>query len=188
MRWRHVVVVAGLALATPGFAADEPGIENFAGSWKGVELQVEGDAGDLALEPKDLDVQIQSSGSGFSVSWTGLVREDGGPLKRQSNEASFVATDRPGVYAFEPGGASMFSRLFADPATGNPLTGETLLWARLAGETLTIYSLAVDSRGRFDLVRYARTLRAGGLDVHFTQRLENDRVVTVEGRAEAGGG
>ena len=117
-----------------------------------------------------------------------FARQDDGALQPQSNQASFVATDRPGVYAFEPGNTSLLSRLFADPATGNPLAGQTLLWARLAGATLTVYSLAVNPQGGFELARYARTLQDGGLDIHFTERLENDRVITVAGRAEAGGG
>lgn len=188
MRWRHVVVVAGLAVASPGVAAQDAALEDFAGSWRGAEVQVGGDASGLMLEADDLDVQIDSEGSGFRISWTGLAREDGGALAPQASEAGFVPTERPGVYAFEPSGSSLLSRLFADPATGNPLAGETLLWARLAGDTLTVYSLAVDDRGGFELGRYARTLRDGGLDVQYTLRLENDRVVTVEGRAELGGG
>jgi len=186
MSWRHVAV-ACLALASATASADDPTLADFDGAWQGTELQISGDARGLALEAEDLDVQIETGGGGFRISWTGLARQAGGALARHKIDASFALTDRPGVYAFEPGGSSFFG-LFADPATGNPLEGETLLWARLAGATLTVYSLAITPDGGFDFDRYARTLGDGGMDVHYTHRMENNRVVTIDGRLEAKGG
>ena len=186
MRWRHLAV-AGLALASATASAADPTIADFEGTWQGTDLQVSGDARSLALEPEDLDVQIETDRGGFRISWTGLARQIGGDLAPHQIDASFGQTDRPGIYAFEPGQTSFFG-LFADPATGNPLQGETLLWARLAGATLTVYSLAITPDGGFDLDRYARTLVDGGMDVHYTHRMENNRVVTIDGRLEPKGG
>jgi len=186
MRWRHVAV-AGLALASATASADDPSLADFDGAWQGTELQISGDVRGLVLEPGDLDVQIETGPGGFRISWTGLARQAGGDLARHEFDASFDLTDRPGVYAFEPGQTSFFG-LFADPATGNPLEGETLLWARLAGSTLTVYSLAITLDGGFDLDRYARTLGDGGMDVHYTHRMENNRVVTIDGRLAPKGG
>lgn len=188
MRWRHVTVAVGLLLASAGGAAAEATIQDFSGSWRGVELRTSGDDKGLQFTPEDLDVQIRRDGDGFHMTWTGFSRQDGGELTRQKTEASFTPTDRPGVYAFEPGAPSLLSRLFADPATGNPLKGETLLWARLVGPTLTVYSLAVGSDGGFDLDRYARTLTDEGMTVRYTRRIENDLILTIEGRLEAAGG
>lgn len=188
MRWQQIVVLAGFALAAAAAGAEEASLEDFNGSWQGTELRIGGDHQGLELTPEDLDVQIGSAGAGFQVSWTGLSRQPTGGLAPQRSEARFTRTERPGVYAFDPGDTSLLARLFADPATGNPLQGETLLWARLAGPTLTVYSLAIALDGRFDLDRYARTLRDGGMDVHYTRRMENDRVVTIEGRVEGKGG
>jgi hypothetical protein len=187
MTWRHAFV-AGLLLVSAGTAADDATIEDFSGSWRGVELQSSGVDQGLALTPEDLDVQIRSAGGGFHMSWTGLSRENGGELRREKAEASFTPTDRPGVYTFDAGDESLFSSLFADPATGNPLEGETLLWARLAGSTLTVYSLAIDAQGGFDLDRYARTLTDEGMAVRYTRRIENDVILTLEGRLEPAGG
>ena len=186
MRWR-LVALAGLALASATARAAEPTIADFEGAWQGTELRVSGDAQDLALEPEHLDVQIESGAAGFRISWTGLARQAGGDLARHKFDARFDLTDRPGVYAFEPGETSFFG-LFADPATGNPLEGETLLWARLAGRTLTVYNLSITFDGGFDLDRYARTLSGDGMDVHYTHRMENNRVVTIEGRLKRKGG
>ncbi|HSA80381.1 MAG TPA: hypothetical protein VLE23_06130 [Geminicoccaceae bacterium] len=188
MRWRHVAVLVGLLLAAASGAAADVTIQDFSGDWRGAELRTSGDDKGLQFTPEDLDVQIRGNGDGFHMTWTGFSRQDGGELTRQKTEASFTPTDRPGVYAFDPGGVSLLSRLFADPATGNPLTGETLLWARLVGPTLTVYSLAIDSHGGFDLERYARTLTDEGMTVRYTRRIENDLILTIEGRLGPAGG
>jgi hypothetical protein len=186
MKWRHVAVVVALALPSGSAVADDATIQDFSSAWHGVEVATRGDDAGLALTPEDLDVQVRTEGTGFALSWIGFSRTDDGNLVRQESEASFMPTDRPGVFAFDAGAPSLFSRLFADPATGNPLVGETLLWARLAGPTLTVYSLAIDDRGGFALDRYARSLTDQGMTAHYTLRTENDLVLTVDGRLEAG--
>jgi hypothetical protein len=187
MGWRQLVVAAGMMLAPATAAADDATMDDFAGSWRGTELETSGDLGGVKLEPADLDVQIERDGDGFRMRWISLARRDDGSLERQKIDARFTPTERPGVYAFAPGSSSLFSRLFADPATGNPLEGESLLWARLAGTTLTVYSLAIDYHGGFELDRYARTLSDDGLEVHYTHRMQNDRLLTIDGRTVSAG-
>jgi hypothetical protein len=190
MKRRHAVAVIGLLLTSGGAAADETAISRFFGDWRGTELSLSGPDHGLNLSSKDLDVQIRADGEGFDISWTALARSDSsdGEVVREAVDAKFVPTERPGVFAFEPGGSSLLSRLFADPSTGNPLRGETLLWARLDGSTLTVYSLAINSRGGFDLDRYSRTLNDGSMSVHHTHRMEGDQVLTIEGRLKLAGG
>ena len=48
--------------------------------------------------------------------------------------------------------------------------------------------LAIDRHGGFDLDRYARTLTDEGMTVRYTRRIENDLILTIEGRLEAAGG
>lgn len=187
MRWRQGAIVAGIAAALSDGGAMAATIDDFVGRWQGIELEISGDAPDLALEPGHLDFEIGRKDGGFRISWTGLGRADNG-LRPQTVEADFVPTERPGVFAYDPGSPSLLGRLFADPSTGNPLEGDTLLWARLEGETLTVYGLSIGSDGGFELERYARTLDDGGIAVRYTHRAENDRVVTVEGRLAAAGG
>ncbi len=92
------------------------------------------------------------------------------------------------MFAFDPGGGGLLASLFADPATGNPLEGETLLWARVEGPTLIVYSLSINQKGGFNLERNARTVEHGAMTVRHSYRFENDRVVTIEGRLERVGG
>ena len=188
MTWRLILVATSLALASASAAADDAGINDFSGDWRGVELRVSGEDGKAAPTAEDLNVRLRREDVGFQMSWIGFERKGGEGLKRQKFEASFTPTDRPGVFAFNPGKPSLLSRLFADPATGNPLKGETLLWARLQGATLTVYSLAIDGHGGFDLDRYARTLTGNGMTVSYTHRIENDVILTIEGRLEKAGG
>jgi hypothetical protein len=186
MTWRHIVLATGLALASTTVAAEDARIDAFKGDWHGTEVSASDQT--VTLAPVDLDIRLQVQGSGFHMAWTGFERQADGRLARQAVDASFTPTNRPGVFAFDPGKPSLLSRLFADPATANPLKGETLLWARLEGPTLTVYSLAIDDHGGFDLDRYARTLTDHGMTVRYTHRVENDRILTVEGRLERAGG
>lgn len=174
-------------MGATGARADESALKPFLGSWQGAEVGSSGGEA-LDLKPKDLDLRIAADNGGFRIVGTGFARGKDGRLSRETLEATFSPTERPGVYAFSAGEKSLLGRLFADPATGNPLKGETLLWARLDGRTLTVYSLAIDRRGGFDLDRYARTLTDDGMTVLYTRRIENDRIFTIEGRLRAAGG
>ncbi len=186
MACRHILLAIGLALASTRVAAADAKIDDFQGDWHGTELHASDPS--AALAPADLDVTLSPEGSGFRMAWTGFQRQADGRLARQKVEAGFTPTERPGVFAFDPGKPSLLSRLFADPATANPLKGETLLWARLEGSTLTVYSLAIDDHGGLDLDRYARTLADDGMTVRYTHRIENDQILTLEGRLERAGG
>jgi hypothetical protein len=186
MKWRQALLVLVLVLGATSSLADDALIKPFSGGWRGTEITTSGGDG-LALKPQDLDIRIHPDDNGFHINWVGFGRGEDGGLKREKVEATFAPTKRPGVFAFAPGGKSLLSRLFADPATGNPLNGETLLWARLEGKTLTVYSLAINPRGGFDLDRYARTLTENGMTIRYTRRVENDQILTIEGRLTAAG-
>ena len=82
---------------------------------------------------------------------------------------------------------SLLSRLFADPALGNPLEGDTLLWARLQDDALHVYSLAIDDRGGFALEHSTARLTKDGMTAGYVLRLENEQIVMVEGRLERTG-
>ena len=176
------LAVGALLLAGP--AAHGAGLEDFFGTWRGTEVSAP--AG-LKFEAGDLDVAIEPYDGGFHMRWTALDRA--GPeadFIAQPAEATFSETERPGVYEYDPGG-SLLTSLFAAPATGNPLEGETLLWARLSEASLVVYSLSIDSAGGLDLNRYARTLSDDGIVVDYRRRGEGREPVRIEGRLERAG-
>lgn len=189
MRVGTVVVVISALLGAAGAAADEVTIRDFFGSWRGVEIEATGAQADLGLAPKDLDIEITPSGAGFRLKGLAIGRRlpDSVELTRRPTEASFAPTERPGVYAFDPGG-SLFTSLFADPATGNPLAGDVLLWARLEGATLHLYSLSINRHGGFELEHGKGTLDGDLLVIDFLGRMEDEQLYRVEGLAERVGG
>ena len=82
---------------------------------------------------------------------------------------------------------SLLSSLFADPAVGNPLQGDTLLWARLQDDTLHVYSLAIDQAGGFALEHSTGRLTDDGMVARYELRSQNDRIAIVQGRLERAG-
>lgn len=184
---RPLVLIGVMFAANPAFgqgALPEP----FYGDWQAEEVTVEDGNADFEATAEDLRVRIAPDDSGFRMYWTALSREGaGGPLIRQPVEARFEPTDRPGVFAFDSEQSSLLLRLFGDPATNNPLEGEPLLWARLEGETLSVYGLAIGPEGGFDLYQHVRTLTGEGMTAHHTHRTERE-VVTLEGRLVRNGG
>jgi hypothetical protein len=184
MNWRRIVAM--VTLLAPGVAT-AAGVEDFFGDWRGVELSIDGAENLPDLAPADLDMAIADHGDGFRIEAVALARDAEGVLEPRRFEAAFAPTGTPGVFAFEPGGGSLLTSLFADPAEGNPLKGDTLLWARLVDDALHVYSLAIDDQGGFALEHSTARLTPTGMDMRYLLRLENERIVTIEGHLARAG-
>ena len=188
MAWRHVLAAVALMGGPCAAAADEAQIGDFFGQWRGVELEIDDTQQAPKLSPADLDMAITGEDGRFRIRALGLQRAPDGTLVTRPMEATFAPTETPGVFAFDPGTGSLLSSLFADPAVGNPLEGDTLLWARLQAGILHVYSLAIDAGGGYILEHASGQLTDGGMLTRYELRSENDRVLTVEGRLEREGG
>jgi hypothetical protein len=186
MIWRQALA-AMVLLTAPLTARADAQIENFLGEWRGVEVNVEDAEPAPKLAPADLDMAITEENGGFRVRALGLGRESDGTLVPRQIDATFAPTETPGVFAFDAGDGGLLSSLFADPSVGNPLEGDTLLWARVAEDTLHLYSLAIDPKGGYALGRSIGELTEDGMVTRYELRLENDRIITVEGRLERAG-
>jgi hypothetical protein len=180
-------LAAILLLIAPCAARADASIENFLGQWRGVEVSVGGTEAAPKLAPADLDMAITEEDGGFRVRALALGREPDGTMVPRQMDASFAPTETAGVFAFEQGGGGLLSSLFADPAVGNPLEGDTLLWARVADDSLHVYSLAIDRAGGYALEHATGELAGDGMVTRYELRLQNDRIVTVEGRLERAG-
>jgi hypothetical protein len=184
---RPLVLIGVILAAGPAFGQDSLP-SSFYGDWQGEELTVEDGSNGLEVTAEDLGVRIESDGSGFRMHWRALSRERaGGALTRREVEARFEPAGRPGVFAFDPGQSSLLLRLFGNPSTNNPLEGEPLLWARLDGETLSVYGLAINAEGGFDLYQHVRTLTGEGMTARHIHRTERE-AVTLDGRLVRAGG
>jgi hypothetical protein len=183
---RHILAAFALLLAPGAAVATE--IDDFVGDWRGVEVSIDDDAGQsLQLTATDLDMAIAGQDGGFRIRFFGLAREPDGALVLRPLDAIFAPTATPGVFAYEPAAGSLLSRLFADPALGNPLEGDTLLWARVQDDALHVYSLAIDDRGGLALEHATGQLTQDGMTTRYVLRLENEQIVMVEGRLERAG-
>jgi len=169
---RMVLFLTVALLAWPSLAvlaADPPSIEAFLGSWKGRKAS----SAIGALPPDALSLEVQRDADGFRISWFDLGANSQGNSGGDSIDVRFLPTGRAGVYEYAPKPGSFLTRMFASPATGNPLKGETLLWARIDGPTLAVYSMKIDLNGDFDLDHYSWTQTENGLQLIFSERTED---------------
>ena len=175
-------------LAWSGFAAragDPSPIDQFIGGWVGHEVT----STPAPLAPDALDLSILADADGFQISWRDLGFSGESGSAGDQIDAQFVPTDRPGVYEYAPKRGSLLARMFASPASGNPLEGETLLWARIEGSTLAVYSMRIDPNGAFDLGHYQWTRSEKGLRLAFSERTDDTGAeVRIEGQLVSEGG
>lgn len=178
---RLVIATVLASVSMSGIAIGASSIEDFTGRWTGKTVE----ASNQSIPPDLIGIEINERDGGFELSWNSLTQEDlSAPLK-----AHFVGTSRNNVFEYAPEAGSFLDRMFASPATGNPLKGETLLWARIDADMLAVYSLTIDKSGQFDLGRYSWTRTDDGLALHFREQTEElGEEVTVEGRLVPAGG
>jgi hypothetical protein len=184
MRWRRALAASTLLVGPCAASADQVTIEDFVGRWRGTEVSIDAPEQTPKLAASDLGMTITEANDGFQIRALALGREPDGTLAARPLEAAFAPTEIPGVFAFAPGSGSLLSSLFADPAVGNPLQGDTLLWARLQDDTLHVYSLAIDPAGGFALEHSTGRLTDDGMVARYELRSQNDRIAIVEGRLE----
>jgi hypothetical protein len=179
MRWPALpitsLLIAALVIVLLPLTPRAASIADFAGAWEGAAVGTDRADG--------LMLTLTGGEHGFHVAWTEL----GAEAEATSVEAGFQPSGRENVFSYAPEAGSLLSRMFAAPATGNPLAGETLLWARLEAETLTLYSLAIEEDGSFKLDQYRWTLDADGLALRFSQRMQALEEIVIEGRLQPAG-
>lgn len=154
-----LTVLIGLACASAMAAASD--IERFVGQYSG-SAEIVGDDGTVI--PRDMSVSVAKTRRGFSVEWATITHYTADQRREKSYEISFVPSDRPGVFS-----AAMTKNVFGHEVQLDPMKGEPYVWARITGDTLTVFSLFVDADGGYELQQFDRTLANGGLDLTFTR-------------------
>ena len=143
-------VVAGAAQAQ---------VERFVGSYEGSANVM---AADGTTIPRDMSVDIASTKNGFTVSWTSVTYRKNGTSKEKSYTIDFEPSDRSGIFA-----AAMKRNVFGHNVQMDPMRGEPYVWARIEGDTLSVFSIFVTEVGGYDIQQYDRTLADGGLKLDF---------------------
>lgn len=147
-----------LMLSSAQLALAGPDLERFAGSYEGsamVELY------DGSEAQRDMSVLIAPNDNGFRLEWSTITYRDSG-TKEKRYGINFIDSARDGVYA-----AAMKRNVFGHEVPLDPMKGEPYLWARVKDDTLTVFSLFVNSDGSYELQQYDRTLKEGGLQLEF---------------------
>ena len=145
---------------------------HFFGTFQGSGFAEDKDSIYFGTTVRDLDVIIAPAGGGFSVTWTTIIRAGGDPanpkVRRKTQTATFSPTARPGVYRGAPSG---------DPLSGNPY-----VWARIEDSTMTVFILTIGSSGAYNMQSYARTLSGYGMDLVFSRIRDGEPVRTARAK------
>ena len=166
----RTLCIALLLVATPSLAraGDRP-IADFFGHYVGNAMAKTEDSRYLGFEIRDLDVIIEGAeNGGFVLSWTTIRRQNGKEAKRTEQTMFF----RPG---FVP-------TVFGPEKQGDPAKGEDVSWARIEGDTLYTYLMAVSDKGDYELQIYTRRLTGNGMELEFGRYRDGERVRKVTGK------
>lgn len=142
-------------LGAPTFAAD---IQDFFGTFKGSATV---DAGSTQ-EDRDMSVTVSETDKGFELQWTSVIYKTDGREKSNDYKILFVPTQRDGIFA-----SAMKANVFGKAVPLDPLKGDPYVWARLSGDTFSVFSLLIDEDGNYMVQEYHRTLAEGGLDLEY---------------------
>lgn len=155
----------------PSVARDLP-ISAFHGKFSGGGIAHNADSEYFAMTTRDFDVVIKPASGGVRIDWTSVIRRGGDPLnprvRRKTSSKLLRPTGAPNV--------------FHGSESGNPLKGGELCWARIDGNTLTVFLMTVSKKGIYELQQYDRTLSGAGMTLLFRSWRDGDRLRSVSGR------
>jgi len=161
-----------VAATAPSWAAGDRKIQDFFGRYLGQGTVLRVDPGAPLHEPaqkrmSEVIIGPARGEEGFIITWSTLRAKGRGEAGvREADVKTYHQTFRP---TQEP-------NVFNDITSGDPLKGQSTSWARIVGNTLSIFQLQQDPMGGYFLTQYDRTLTPRGMDVHFT-RIENSKLV-----------
>jgi hypothetical protein len=165
------LVLACLFGAGPASALDQS-IDAFFGAYEGTSIS--GAAEGISV--RDMKVSIAPTNRGFNVTWNTTTYKADGKSKVKTYSIDFEPTRREGIF-----GSEMRRNKFGDRVPLDPLGGEPYVWARIAGDALTVYALHITAEGGYDMQVYQRTRTAEGLSVKFTRFQEGEPIKVVTG-------
>ena len=153
--------------ALPAAAKGDLPLQTFFGVFQGSGIAISQDAIYAPETARDMDVTIQQAGDGFTVDWTTVSRSAAGEIKRKSESLTF----RPDANG---------SRYITDQRA-DPFSQEGLAWANIEKQTLNVFLLMIDAKGRYSLQRYARTLGTQGMELLFVRTHQGSDRRVVKG-------
>ena len=172
MLWiRALVVYATMALLATAEATDA-GIEAFFGEYEGKAVTDY----DGELRKRDLRVKISPYEKAFTVNWISVTKKADGKLKRKEYSINFHPTPREHIYR-----SGERKDFFGNAVPLDPMKGDPYVWARIDGDTLTVYALHVLEDGGYEMQTYARQRIPEGLDLKYSRVRDGEILRTVTG-------
>ena len=147
-------------------------IDPFVGNYTGRTIST----GQDGLSTRDLAVTIEKAGKGFRIAWTTISQRADGSLKRKAYSIDFKPSVRQTIYS-----SSMRKNKFGRSVPLDPLKGEPYVWAKIEGQTLTVYALLITDQGGYEMQVYRRTLTAQGLKLSFNRFRDGRQLKAIEG-------
>lgn len=152
---RHLSLLLVLLCPSAVLAAS---IEQFEGTYVGdAEFVFEGE-----INRRDMSTTIEATKTGFVLSWTSVSYKDDGEKKAKTYTIKFIPSSRDKIYK-----SAMKTDLFGHETTLDPLWGEPYVWARIEGDTMSVFSLFINDVGEYEIQEFHRTLVAEGLNLVF---------------------
>ena len=147
--------------------ADRTTLESFIGTFRG-DVEVSEN------QQRTLEVIIKKIKSGFNVSWKTITTASSGSGKSKSYSIDFVASDRQGIY-----GSAMKANLFGGQEALDPIKGEPYFWARVDGNTLTIFGMLITEQGDYEVQRYDRTVTGDEMLLEYSLTRGETKLKTI---------
>ena len=179
MRAFKAVFIIGLLLALPRgapLAQTTSDFQPFIGEFTGQVVF----AGPAGLAKRDLEVSIRRERGGFSLKWTTISQRASGKLKRAKYFTAFAPAKRPGFYA----ATDRINRLGARIPI-NPLAGDPQVWAKISGQTMTVYAVLITDDGKHEVQTYERTLVPGGMELKFNRVRDGKPLKTISAKLQS---
>lgn len=147
-------------------------IGDFVGRYSGsAELPMS----DGTKDQRDLSIVISETDKGFKVQWNTVTEKEDGRRREKSYEVEFIPSDRGGIYA-----AAMQRNVFGHEVQQDPMKGQPYVWARLSGDTLTVFSMFIHQNGDYEMQQYDRRLTENGLSLVFNTHRNGQPVRRIE--------
>lgn len=172
----RLMIVAAILLLAAG-SARAAGIDAFLGNYVGKATEIRSEDGEAG---RDLSVSITKGDDGrtFVIEWGTVIWKTSDRPVQQRYKITFIPSERNNIFA-----AAMRKDMFGKYVPLDPMKGDPYFWARIAGNTLSVYYILVTDEGGYEMQVYHRTLtEPGKMKVEF-RRIRDGvalRTITAE--------
>jgi hypothetical protein len=153
-------------------ASAKDAIDPFVGRYAG-QAEFTDDGG--AVVKRDLGVTIAKTKNGFSVTWKASTSKSSGKVKIAEHTIDFLPTQRKNVFM-----SAMKTNVFGGQVPLDPMQGHPYVWARIVGDTLTVYALYINDDGGYEFQIFDRTLNPKGLQLKFERIRDGEQLRAID--------